>query len=83
MNLPQMTDPTKFIDDISTPSSLANILKLKKQMTIQAILEEEDGYIFKKILIPELTKSNEAHLKQISVTLASNLIQAYTSIKLY
>ena len=64
MNLPQMTNPTKFIDDISAPSTLANFLKLKTQMAIQAVLEEEDGYILKKMLIPELTKRNEAHRNQ-------------------
>ena len=36
------------------------------------MLKEEDGYILQKMLIPKLPKRNEAHLKQMSVTLASN-----------
>ena len=76
------TNPIKFIDDISTSVGLANFVTFNKELTTSAVLEENNGYIFKNLIIPTLVKKHEKDLKEISVTLTPNFKISYNKYQL-
>ena len=75
------TNPIKFIDGISNSVGLANFLTANKELTT-AVLEENNGYIVKNLIIPTLVKKHEEDLKEIFVTLASNFNINYNKYQL-
>ena len=57
-------------------------LPVNKELTTSAVLEENNGHILKNLIIPTLVKKHKEHLKEISVTLASNFNISYNKYQL-
>ena len=67
------TNPIKFIDIYFCWTGQV----FDKELTISAVLEKNNGYILKNLIIPTLVKKHEEDLKEISVTLESNFNISY------
>ena len=76
------TNPIKCIDGISNSIGLANVLTVNIELTTSAVLEENNVYILKNLIISTLVKKHEEDLKEISVTLASNFNISYNKYQL-